>query len=148
MPEEDVHVKWLSKAVRVVMSTGPVSREVVDVVHEVNKEIALAGGGQEVLIASVSDDWAGAGLATALRREGGALRVSGSALVCNLLPQTLTGVRKTWADDTQRGLIAGGSMKVEDWRKSRAPSANVSSPARRGRRATRAAPSSSEFGEA
>ncbi len=96
------------------MVTGDVAENVVPAVTEVNK-VAEQLGGQEVLIATVTDEWAGAGLARALRGVGGVLSASRSAPVCDLLPQSLANVRKTWMEPEQRGLIEGGHATLGDW---------------------------------
>ena len=61
----------------------------MDAVNRVNAVgEARDAGGHEVLIAEVTDAWAGAGLAKAIHLVVGPLTVSPSALACGLLPQS------------------------------------------------------------
>jgi hypothetical protein len=123
----DKHEEAFATAVRVILAPGEIASATVDVVRALNETVARGTvQGQEVLIATVEDDWAGPALAAALRRLGGRLTAAdltakphkdtleSKSLACDLLPQSVAAVRATWKDPTTRGMIAGGIATPTD----------------------------------
>jgi hypothetical protein len=121
------HERAFSTAVRVILSPGTVSRAAVDVVKALDEAVERSPSssqGQEVLIATMTDDWAGPALAKALQQLGGKLTARTKAkpdgkpeskpLACDLLPQSVAAVRATWSDPNARATIAGGTATPED----------------------------------
>jgi hypothetical protein len=124
----DQHEQWFSSAVRVVVTSGDVEPAAARLVTDLNRHLAE----QEVLLASLTGDWLGESLATALRRLCGVLSVDGRRgrpLAYQVLPQTFRGVRATWESATKGvragvggsggGGIEGGSETMEKWLEAR-----------------------------
>jgi hypothetical protein len=108
---------YFSSVVRVVVCTGDVDADAIEDVNVLNETLE---GGQEVVLASLTQTWAGEAVARALQAESvrGRLTAPKDSLACELLPQTVSNVRATWSGvgDECRGLINGGNSTLETWR--------------------------------